>query len=177
MDVARWLVPLAILGPFLVAAVAVAWVLAVRLRRINADIDERVRARTRELAASEQEHRRLIEDFSEGIIIHRLGLIRFTNAAVRRLIGFTDPDEVLGQPIMDRIAPDHREVVAARMAARLRGEPTSATVEMEVLRRDGSRFWIGASGREVQPSSSPSSTSASDSAARPRSGRPRASAR
>ena len=46
MDVARWLVPLAILGPFLVAAVAVAWVLAVRLRRINADIDERVRART-----------------------------------------------------------------------------------------------------------------------------------
>jgi PAS domain-containing protein len=112
MDVARWLVPLAILGPFLVAAVAVAWVLAVRLRRINAV----VRARTRELAASEQEHRRLIEDFSEGIIIHRLGLIRFTNAAARRLIGFTDPDEVLGQPIMDRIAPDHREVVAARMA-------------------------------------------------------------
>ena len=150
MDVARWLVPLAILGPFLVAAVAVAWVLAVRLRRINADIDERVRARTRELAASEQEHRRLIEDFSEGIIIHRLGLIRFTNAAVRRLIGFTDPDEVLGQPIMDRIAPDHREVVAARMAARLRGEPTSATVEMEVPRRDGSRFWIRATATVVE---------------------------
>ena len=127
-----------------------AWVLAVRLRRINADIDERVRARTRELAASEQEHRRLIEDFSEGIIIHRLGLIRFTNAAARRLMGFTDPDEVLGQPIMDRIAPDHREVVAARMAARLRGEPTSATVEMEVLRRDGSRFWIGATATVVE---------------------------
>ena len=144
MDVARWLVPLTILGPLLIAAVAVAWVLAGRLRRINAEIEERVRARTSELAASEQEHRRLIEDFAEGIIIHRHGLIRFTNAAARRLMGFTDPGEALGQPVMDRIAPDHREVVAARLAARLRGEPTPATVEMEVLRRDGSRFWIGA---------------------------------
>ena len=150
MDVARWLVPLAILGPLLIAAVVVAWVLAVRLRRINADIDERVRARTRELAASEQRYRRLIEDSAEGIIIHRLGVIRFTNAAAGRLIGFTDPDEVLGQPIMDRIAPDHREVVAARLAARLRGEPTPATVEMEVLRRDGSRFWIGATATVVE---------------------------
>lgn len=144
MDVARWLLAVIVLGAFLVAAVAVAWVLAVRLRRINAEIEERVRARTSELAASEQEHRRLIEDFPEGIIIHRLGLIRFTNAAARRLMGFTDPGEALGRPVMDRIAPDHREVVAARLAARLRGEPTPATVEMEVLRRDGSRFWIGA---------------------------------
>jgi PAS domain S-box-containing protein len=144
MDIARWLLAVIVLGAFLVAAVAVAWVLAGRLRRINAEIEERVRARTSELAASEQEHRRLIEDFAEGIIIHRLGLIRFTNAAARRLMGFMDPGEALGQPIMNRIAPDHREVVAARLAARLRGEPTPATVEMEVLRRDGSRFWIGA---------------------------------
>jgi len=150
MDVARWLLPVVVLGPFLVAAVALAWVLAVRLRRINAEIEERVRARTSELAASEQRYRRLIEDSVEGIVIHRLGLIRFTNAAARRLMGFTDPDEVLGQPIMDRIAPDHREVVAARMAARLRGEPTSATVEMEVLRRDGSRLWIGATATVVE---------------------------
>jgi PAS domain S-box-containing protein len=150
MDVARWLLPVTVLGPLLIGAVALAWVLAVRLRRINADIDVRVRARTRELAASEQEHRRLIEDFAEGIIIHRLGLIRFTNAAARRLMGFMDPGEALGQPVMDRIAPDHREVVAARLAARLRGEPTPATVEMEVLRRDGSRFWIGATATVVE---------------------------
>ena len=150
MDVARWLLPVTVLGPLLIGAVALAWVLAVRLRRINAEIEERVRARTRELAASEQEHRHLIEDFSEGIIIHRLGLIRFTNAAARRLIGFTDPGEVLGLPIMDRIAPDHREVVAARVDARLRGEPIPATVEMEVLRRDGTRLWIGATATVVE---------------------------
>jgi PAS domain-containing protein len=119
MDVARWLLPVIVLGPFLVGAVAVAWVLAARLRRINAEIEERVRARTSELAASERQHRRLIEDFAEGIIIHRLGLIRFVNAAALRLFGSTDPAEVLGRPVLDLIAPEHRETVATRVDARL----------------------------------------------------------
>jgi PAS domain S-box-containing protein len=150
MDVARWLLPLAILGPVLIAAVAVAWVLAVRLRRLNTQIDERVRARTSELAASEQRYRRLIEDSAEGIVIHRLGLIRFANAAALRLFGSTDPAEMLGRPVLDLIAPDHRETVAARVNARLRGEPTPATVEIVALRRDGSRFWIGATATVVE---------------------------
>lgn len=150
MDVAPWLVPLAILGPLLLAAVILAWVLAVRLRRINAQIDERVRARTTELAESEQRYRRLIEDSAEGIVIHRLGLIRFTNAAALRLFGFTDAAQVVGQRVLDLIAPDHREAVATRVEARLRGEPAPATVEIEVLRRDGSRFWVGATATVVE---------------------------
>lgn len=150
MDVASWLVPLAILGPLLLAAVVLAGVLAVRLRRINTLIDERVRARTIELTESEQRYRRLIEDSAEGIVIHRLGLIRFTNAAALRLFGFTDPAQVAGQRVLDLIAPEHREVVATRVAARLRGEPAPATVELEALRRDGSRFWVGATATVVE---------------------------
>lgn len=157
MDSARWLLPLAVLGPLLVAAVTLAWLLAVRLRRaeaalgrVNAEIDERVRARTSELAASELQHRRLIEDSVEGIIIHRLGLIRFTNAAALRLFGFTDPAQVVGRGVLDLIAPEHRDRIAARMAARSRGEPTPATVELEATRRDGSRFWLGATASVVE---------------------------
>jgi PAS domain S-box-containing protein len=141
VDVARWLLSSAVLGPLLIGALALAWFLAVRLRRVS--------IRTSELAASERQYRGLIEDSAEGIVIHRLGLIRFTNAAARQLFGFTDPAEVLGQPVMDLIASNHREAVAARMAARLRGEPVPATVEMEVLRRDGTRFWIGATSTVV----------------------------
>jgi len=157
MDSARWLLPLAILGPLLVAAGALAWLLAVRLRRaeaalgrVNAEIDERVRARTSELAASERQHRRLIEDSVEGIIIHRLGLIRFANAAALRLFGFTDPAQVVGRGGLDLIAPEHRDRIAARMDARSRGEPTPATVELEAIRQDGSRFWLGATASAVE---------------------------
>jgi PAS domain S-box-containing protein len=142
VDVARWLLSSAVQGPLLIGALALAWFLAVRLRR--------VRARTSELAASERQYRGLIEDSAEGIVIHRLGLIRFTNAAARQLFGFTEPAQVMGQPVMDLIASNHREAVAARMDARQRGEPVPATVEMEVLRRDGTRFWIGATATVVE---------------------------
>ena len=150
MDLVSWLLPLAILGPLLVAAVALAWVLATRLRRVHAEIDERVRARTSELAASEREHRRLIEDSAEGITIHRDGVIRFTNAAANRLFGFVDPAEPIGLRWLDLIAPDHREVVMSRVSARLRGEAIPATVELEALRRDGSRFWLAATATVVE---------------------------
>ena len=156
MDIVSWLLPLAILGPLLAAAVALAWVLAARLRRVNAEIDERVRARTSELAESEQQHRRLIEDSAEGMIIHRLGLIRFTNAAALRLFGFTDAAQAVGQRWLDLIAPELRDVVTGRVEARLRVESIPATVELEALRLDGSRFWVAATATVVEWEGAPS---------------------
>jgi PAS domain S-box-containing protein len=156
MDIVSWLLPLAILGPLLAAAVALAWVLAARLRRVNAEIDERVRARTSELAESEQQHRRLIEDSAEGMIIHRLGLIRFTNAAALRLFGFTDAAQAVGQRWLDLIAPELRDAVTGRVEARLRGESIPATVELEALRLDGSRFWVAATATVVEWEGAPS---------------------
>ena len=148
MDVARSLLSPAVLGPLLIGALALAWFLAVRLRRVS--------GRTSELAASERQYRRLIEDSAEGIIIHRLGVIRFTNAAALRLFGFTDPAQAVGHPWLDLIAPGHREAVMARVDARMRGEAIPATVELEALRRDGSRFWLAATATVVEWEGSPS---------------------
>ena len=148
---------------------ALVWVLAVRLhrtdarrvqaemelRRINAELEERVRARTSELAASERQYRRLIEDSTEGIMIHQLGRIRFINAAAVRIFGFASAAEAEGQPVMERVAPEYREMSAARVDARLRGEPTSPTIEVEGLRSDGSRFWMEATGTAVEWEGSP----------------------
>jgi len=133
---ARWLFSPAVLGPLLIGALALAWFLAARLRQ--------VRARMSELATSERQYRGLVEDSAEGIVIHRLGVIRYTNAAALRLFGFTDPAQAVGRPWLDLIAPDHREAVTARVDARMRGEPVPATVELAALRRDGSRFWLSA---------------------------------
>ncbi len=51
---------------------------------------------------------------------------------------------------LDLIAPDHRAVVTSRVDARLRGESIPATVELEALRRDGSRFWVAATATVVE---------------------------
>jgi len=150
MDLVSWVLPLAVLGPLLIAAAALAWVLAARLRRVHAEIDERVRARTSALAVSEREHRRLIEDAAEGIMIHRDGVIRFANAAAVRLFGFADPSQATGLAWLELVAPEHRQAVTSRVEARLRGEVIPATVELEALRPDGSRFWLAATATVVE---------------------------
>ena len=71
-------------------------------------------------------------------------MIRFANQAVIRLVGGSSPAELLGRPVATLLAPEIREEVRRRVEARLRGEPLPATVELEALRLDGSRGWIGA---------------------------------
>jgi PAS domain S-box-containing protein len=114
------------------------------LRRINAELEARVEARTRALTESEAKYRRLIDESPDGIMIHREGVIRFINPAGVRMFGYTSAARGVGQPLLSFIAPDHRALVAERVAARMRGEPVPDLVEIEVLRGDGTRFWVGA---------------------------------
>lgn len=149
---------------------ALVWLIAVRLhrtdarrlvvetelRRTNAELEMRVEARTRALAESEAKYRRLIDESPDGIMIHRDGVIRFINPAATRMFGYASAAQGVGQPMLSFIAPDHRERVAERVAARMRGEPVPALVEIEVLRSDGTRFWVGAVASVIDWEGSPS---------------------
>jgi PAS domain S-box-containing protein len=126
------------------------------LRRINAELEARVEARTRALTESEAKYRRLIDESPDGIMIHREGVIRFINPAGVRMFGYTSAARGVGQPLLSFIAPDHRALVAERVAARMRGEPVPDLVEIEVLRGDGTRFWVGAVASVIDWEGSPS---------------------
>lgn len=108
---------------------------------IALDVTERRKLRD-SLAASEERYRRLTDESAEGIIIHRGGLIRFVNPAASRMFGYEDPAELVGRPVAEHAAPDHRAAVLGRIEARLGGADVSATNVFEGLRRDGTRFWI-----------------------------------
>ena len=86
-------------------------------------------------------YRSLIEESTEGILIHQAGMIRFANRAMARMIGYGTATDLVGQGVATLIAPEYHEEVRARVEARQRGEPAPETVELEALRRDGSRFW------------------------------------
>ena len=149
---------------------ALVWFIAVRLhrtdarrlavetelRRMNADLEARVEARTRALADSEAKYRRLIDKSPDGIMIHRDGVIRFINPAAMRMFGYVSAAQGVGQPMLGFIAPDQRELVAERVAARMRGEPVPELVEIEVLRPDGNRFWVAAAASVIDWEGSPS---------------------
>ncbi|MGZ5971358.1 MAG: ATP-binding protein, partial [Polyangiales bacterium] len=96
---------------------------------------EQITATYRSLLESRQEFRDLLARAPMAIGIHREGRFLWTNAAAARLLGYANPEEMVGRELLSFAHPDDREMVVSRLSA-----PTSATSagEFRLVRRDGS---------------------------------------
>ncbi|MFP4037875.1 MAG: PAS domain S-box protein, partial [Desulfobacteraceae bacterium] len=131
------------------------------LRRINLDLEERVKERTADLTlavgqlekeieerkeiegrlrVSEERMRHLIESAPVGISINQGGRFVYANPAFVRMYGYEDAEEVLGLPVESTVAPEERELLWKRRAARLRGEGPPYSFEIKALRKSGEPF-------------------------------------
>ena len=99
------------------------------------NLTERSRAEDA-LRQSEERYRRLVEHSPDGVAIHSEGKLVFANAAALRLVGATDPSQVLGRPVTDFVHPDSRETVRERIDRLRLGEPLPL-IEERFLRLDG----------------------------------------
>jgi PAS domain S-box-containing protein len=98
-----------------------------------------------EPAEGEASYRLLAELSSDGVLVHREGLILFANPAAARLLGAASPQELIGQPVMDFMHPEHREMVEDRPSRVLqKGQPVGF-VEQKVIRLDGEVAHVAAS--------------------------------
>lgn len=86
------------------------------------------------LAASERRYRDLLDATSEGVVIHRDGVIVDINPAFTRLSGYT-PDELIGTHIRNLYAPEYRERIPDY-------QKTTEPYQTEGILRDGSRRWF-----------------------------------
>jgi PAS domain S-box-containing protein len=97
-------------------------------------------AKDRELRESEERFRNLIEASPVSIVLVREGRFVYCNRVFCHMTGYDGPEEVLGRPLLDFVAPEMKERVAGYVRARARGEPADLHYESIGLRRDGSRF-------------------------------------
>jgi PAS domain S-box-containing protein len=111
-----------------------------RLQQIN----ERLLAEMREheqaqqsLRESEERYRQLVDLSPDAIFINNSGQFVFVNRAAVELFGATSPSELIGKPIIDRVHPDHREIVKARMRKNLDQKQPTGLMEQKLLRLDG----------------------------------------
>jgi PAS domain S-box-containing protein len=102
----------------------------------HTDLTE-IRKASEALRASEALHRAVLEQAPIPIAAHRDGQPIFANTAHRRMFGYED-EEAIAPSLIEMVAPEDREEVLGKIAARGPGE----TVEYEFTgyRRNGERF-------------------------------------
>ena len=105
-------------------------------------------AMTRELRASEERYRRIVETASEGIWLldasHRLA---FVNPRIAQWLGLAE-DAMRGRPVDDFMDADEAERCRAALAAQFDGD--GGSLEMRLRRADGSPMWVSLSTRPIR---------------------------
>ena len=90
-----------------------------------------------ELRQSEDRYRTLAEWSPYSIIVHREGKMIYVNPAALKMFGATTKEDMLGQPILDRIHPDSRPIVLSRVQNALEKGADAPMVNLKYFKFDG----------------------------------------
>jgi two-component system, cell cycle sensor histidine kinase and response regulator CckA len=91
---------------------------------------------------SEERFRTLFDAAPDGIHLQSERRFRYVNPALVQLLGATGPEELLGTDLLDRVAPEFREVVSARIDSLSETKVPTPPLEIEYLRLDGARVAV-----------------------------------
>ncbi len=92
---------------------------------------------------AELRFRTLIERPIVGMLVRRFDTLLFANQAFAELLGYDDPQEVIGLGTVDAwLAPGEKKRIREFADARLRGENPLSHYEFEALRKDGQPVWL-----------------------------------
>jgi len=115
------------------------------LFRARQELAERIKAEEA-LRASEERFKNLSSMASEGILIHEDGCVRDANLAFARMIGYSNPDDLVGKQGLKLIpfAAESRRRVLDHMSS-----GSAETYEIEFVRADGSLLSAETHGKDI----------------------------
>ena len=87
---------------------------------------------------SEERYRALIEESPTAIVVHAQNKLLYANPAAIKLIGATSAQDLIGQPVLERIHPDYRQAVLASVNNGSAIGTTAPFTEEKFLKLDGS---------------------------------------
>jgi PAS domain S-box-containing protein len=90
-----------------------------------------------ELQESEQRYQKLVEILSSAVIVHSAGKIVFSNKTGAKLLGFRNPQELVGRPVMDFVHTDYKEIVRKRIKQLYEERETLTFIEQKLVGVNG----------------------------------------
>ena len=103
---------------------------------------------TRELRASEERYRRIVETASEGIwLLDEFNRLAFVNPRIAQWLGYGE-DVMRGRPLDDFMDPEEAARCRAALAAQVADD--SGPLELRLRRADGSPMWVSLSTRPIR---------------------------
>jgi|GEM_PF-1013285 len=94
------------------------------------------------LRASEERHRRLMDESPVPWVVVREGFLVYANRALSKLVGYEDAEQAIGAPMLEHIHPDDHALVTDRHRRRLAGEDLPSPYDIRIMRQDGALLWV-----------------------------------
>jgi PAS domain S-box-containing protein len=94
---------------------------------------------------STEELRTLFDRLPDLVIVHRAGVVLWTNRAVPKVLGYENADALVGLALLDLVAPSSYDLVRSRMRGEV-DDDLPELVETRLLGRDGDIVFV-----EVSP--------------------------
>jgi len=93
----------------------------------------------RALQESEERYRRLVDLLPDAVVVHQDGRFVFVNAAATRLLGASAPEQLIGRPVLDFVAPEFHAPVTDRIRRQAHGLGPVPAMEETFLTLQGER--------------------------------------
>ena len=107
------------------------------LRRAHDELEQRVAERTASLLETEQRYRQLVEVLPDAVLVVRNDCIVLANPAAQELFGAGRPEQLIDQPVLERVQPGSQSFVHDFMQQALHQMLLPTQIEQKVVRLDG----------------------------------------
>jgi len=102
------------------------------------------------LENSESRYHKLVDILPDALIVHQDGKVVFANPSAAQMFGYASAEATTGQPLINHIHPDDRELVVRRISGVIEKNADAPLIQEHFLKLDGSDVWAETTGTPIE---------------------------